>query len=118
MSRGLIDKALAKLVDYSTTKRTNITPLVGSNYAGFDNSWYEVSGRTVHIHLGLQGLSIGSLNTVYNMPLGLRPYTMIYATGTSGNWNAPCEVLALANGNINVTPRTYGYCAVEIVYMI
>lgn len=111
---GLINDAMNYL---ATTTRTSISPTAGSNYSPFGNSWYEVYGRIIHIHIGVQGLSVNSSNTVYTIPSKYRPYSFLEFHGASGGNATIAEVQVNTNGQINVIPRDFGFCCAEIVYM-
>lgn len=63
---------------------TAITPLVGSNYSGYGNSYYYKIGTRVHIHLGLQGLTANTLQQVFNIPTGYRPNGHTVSIGQGG----------------------------------
>lgn len=83
---GYIDKEFKKndasiLADATIT---SITPLVGSNYASYSNSYYYKIGSRVHIHLGLSGLTANNLQKVFDIPSGYRPYSHLVSIGQGG----------------------------------
>ena len=83
---GYIDKEFKKndssiLADATIT---SITPLVGSNYASYSNSYYYKIGSRVHIHLGLSGLTANTLQKVFDIPSGYRPYSHLVSIGQGG----------------------------------
>ena len=66
----------------NTVTNVPITPSIGSNYANYGNSFYEVYGRLVRLHLGLSGVSpTSSFVTVTTLPAEIRPSTNLAFVG-------------------------------------
>jgi hypothetical protein len=98
--------------------KTNITPSVGSNYSTYGNSYYEVNNNQVHIHLGLQGLTPNTVQTVYTMPSGYRPSALVAVYGQGGlSYTSLVNVKVETSGSV----KTYSqdaYCVVDLWYTI
>ena len=90
-----------------------ITPLVGSNYSGFGNSFYYKIGSRVHIHLGLQGLTPNTSQTVFAPPAGYRPTTNVAGAGVGGSMS---EVVPYQLGNSVSLRSPSQYALIDIEY--
>ena len=88
--------------------KTNVTPTSGTNYSGYGNCYYEVMGKLVHFHIGIQGLTANTSATIYTMPSGLRPSTTMAYKGGGGNSDSTSHLFANADGTIAVnSPQQY-----------
>lgn len=97
--------------------KTTFTPTRGSSYSNYGGCYYEKYGRTVHVHLGVSGLTASTSATVFTLPSGYRPSSPIYAYGTGGAWDTICYVAIGTGGAIDV--RSHGtYCGADITFMI
>lgn len=86
----------------------SFTPTAGSNYSGYGNCYYETMGKLVHIHIGVQGLTANSTQTIYTMPSGLRPPTMLKYLGGGGQTVSIAYITIGADGVVSVnSPQQY-----------
>lgn len=90
-----------------------ITPLVGSNYSGFGNSFYYKIGSRVHIHLGLENLTPNTNQTVFAPPAGYKPVTSVAGAGVGGSMS---EVVPYQLGNSVALRSPSQYALVDIEY--
>ena len=105
-----------KILGEENTSKTTFTPTSGSSYSNYGGCYYEKRGRTVHVHLGVSGLTASTSATVFTLPSGYRPSSPIYAYGTGGAWNTLCYVAIGTGGAIDV--RSQGtYCGADITFM-
>lgn len=86
----------------------NITPLKGSNYNGYGNSYYYKKGSTVYVHLGLSNLTVNTLEVVYTLPVGHRPNQPISFLGVGENLTQIVCGQIIPNGEIKIqSPSSY-----------
>lgn len=92
----------------------NITPLVGSNYEIYGNSYYYKKGSKVYLHMGLSGLTANTSKTVFVMPVGYRPYSRISISGQGSGYNTTCGGELKTDGTLILTSTsTYAVFSVE-----
>lgn len=92
-----------------------ITPLVGSNYGNYGNSYYYKKGTKVHVHLGLSGLTANTSNTVFQLPEGYRPQTIMPIHGLGQGMGYPIAGQVSGSGTINVYPEK-GYAIFDFEF--
>lgn len=96
--------------------RTTFTPTSGSSYSSYGGCYYEKYGRTVHVHVGVSGLTTGTATTVYTLPEGYRPSSPVFAHGTGGSWNN-IGYMEISTAGV-VTVRSQGtYCGADVTFM-
>lgn len=99
------------------TTKTTFTPTSGSSYSSYGGCYYEKSANTVHVHIGVSGLTASTATDIYTLPTGYRPTSPIFAYGTSGSWNSIAYVEIRTDGVVNV--RSVGnYCGADVSFMV
>ena len=96
----------------ATVNPIPITPLVGSNYSSYGDSYYYKIGTKVHIHLGLQGLTANSNLTIFTIPQGYRPKSSISVVGL-GQSMYETVVAQIGNSVFLRSPSTYALIDTE-----
>lgn len=97
--------------------RTTFTPTSGSSYSSYGGCYYEKYGRTVHVHVGVSGLTTGTATTIFTLPSGYRPSSMIFGHGTGGAWNNIGYLEVNTSGAVTV--RSQGtYCGADVTFMV
>lgn len=97
--------------------RTTFTPTSGSSYSSYGGCYYEKYGRTVHVHVGVSGLTTGKTTTIFTLPSGYRPSSMIFGHGTGGAWNNIGYLEVNTSGTVTV--RSQGtYCGADVTFMV
>jgi len=85
-----------------------MTPSVGSNYSGYGGCYYEHIGKLVHVHIGVQGLTANTAQTVLTMPSDLRPSSVMKYNGGGGSTTSVSYIFANTDGTIVVnSPQQY-----------
>lgn len=107
----LFNKNDASLLTDAT--RIPITPLAGSNYSGYGNSFYYKIGSRVHVHLGLQGLTPNTNQTVFSPPTGYKPVTSIGSAGVGGSMS---EVVTVQVGSSISVRSPSEYALIDVDY--
>lgn len=71
-----------------------VTPIVGSNYAGFGNTYYYQVGSRVHLHIAIQGITAKTQTHVYTFPTGISPISNVItiASGSTGGVYASIQI--------------------------
>ena len=101
----------------NTDSMIAFTPTAGSNYAGYGNCWYSRNGRTVHLHVGLSGLTANTPQNVFTMPEGFRPITIAAANGAGGSTYTAISRLAVStDGTVQIISDDQ-YACVDITYL-
>lgn len=90
----------------------SITPTTGSNYSAYGNSWYYKKGTKVHVHIGVQGLTANSYVTLFTLPAGYRPRSIIPIVGFGSSFSVIVAGQIYTNGEITIY-STSSYCAFE-----
>lgn len=98
------------------TKIISITPLVGSNYSGFGNSFYYKIGTKVHVHLGLKDLTSNASNKVFIMPKGYRPNATASILGYSYGTTSLIGGTVYDTGSIEIHPQNAPYATFDFEY--
>lgn len=101
------------------TKTVNFEPINSENHANYNGCYYTVSGRTVHVHVGIKGLTPNGVRvTVFNMPDELKPKKLVSAFGLS---DSNLDTFALGyiqiTGEVEVRSNTE-YACLEFNYNI
>ena len=97
--------------------KTSFTPTSGSSYSNYGGCYYEKYGRTVHVHVGVSGLTTGTATTIFTLPSGYRPSSMIFGHGTGGAWNNICYLEVNTSGAVTV--RSQGtYCGADVTFLV
>lgn len=101
----------------NTDSMIAFTPTAGSNYAGYGNCWYSRNGRTVHLHVGLSGLTANTPQNVFTMPEGFRPITIAAANGAGGStYTAISRLSVSTTGTVQIVSDDQ-YACVDITYL-
>lgn len=90
----------------STGDIIEITPLEGSNYNNYGNTYYYKVGSIVYLHVGLAGLVAGSSNTIYTLPSGYRPRGYALGYGVSDNLSSTSVAQISSDGTITIKPSS------------
>jgi hypothetical protein len=69
----------------STGASISFTPSSGSSYSSYGNCWYAKDGFTVHVHIGISGLTANTSTTIGTLPEGFRPKVLTVATGNGSS---------------------------------
>lgn len=69
----------------STAASISFTPTSGSAYSSYGNCWYAKDGFTVHVHIGISGLTANTSTNIFTVPEGFRPKTLTVATGNGSS---------------------------------
>lgn len=85
---------------------TSITPNTGSNYSSYGESYYYKKGTRVHVHLGLQGLTAASANSIITLPSGYRPRNQVAFKGIGGTALSNSTMLITSAGVVTVYPES------------
>ena len=93
----------------------DITPIVGSNYAGYGNSWYYKKGTKVHIHIGVQGLTANTSNQITTLPKGFIPKSPIAVLGVGAGFQdiAYCQI---NNDGVMTLQSSSTYGLIDVEY--
>ena len=83
-----------------------ITPLEGSNYNNYGNTYYYKVGSIVYLHIGMSGLVAGSSNTIYTLPSGYRPRGYASGYGVSDNLSSTAAAQISSDGTITIRPSS------------
>ena len=83
-----------------------ITPLVGSNYNNYGNTYYYKVGSIVYLHIGMAGLTPGSSNIIYTLPSGYRPRGYAVGYGLSDNLSSTATAQISSDGTITIRPSS------------
>lgn len=101
----------------NTDSMIAFTPTAGSDYAGYGNCWYSRNGRTVHLHVGLSGLTANTPQNVFTMPEGFRPITIAAANGAGGStYTAISRLTVSTDGTVQIISDDQ-YACVDITYL-
>lgn len=101
----------------NTDSMIAFTPTAGSNHAGYGNCWYSRSGRTVHLHIGLSGLTANTPQNAFIMPYGFRPITIAAANGAGGStYTAISRLTVTTTGTVQIISDDQ-YACVDITYL-
>lgn len=92
-----------------------ITPLVGNNHENYGNSWYYKKNTKVYVHLGLNGLTANTTQTVFNMPEGFRPYSKIALLGQGASYTSLAGGEIGTDGTIKIN-STSQYAMINVEY--
>ena len=98
------------------TKIKTITPLVGSNYSGYGNSFYYKIGSKVHVHIGLRDLTANTVNNVATLPEGYRPNTSIAILGYSYSATSIIAGTIYSVGKIEINPQNAPFATFDVEY--
>lgn len=94
----------------------HFTPTKGSAYSNYDGCFYYKIGTRVTLHIGIQGLTSNSNNTVFTMPQGYRPGGMVCVAGTGGasfTAHAHCTVAAYSGSVVVASSDQYANITLE-----
>ena len=94
----------------------NITPLAGSNYSSYSNSFYYKIGTRVHIHLGLKGLTANTLQQVFDIPVGYRPRGHMVSVGQGGGSDVVGQGIIQADLHTLEVRSPSAYISVDFEY--
>ena len=94
----------------------NITPLAGSNYSSYSNSFYYKIGTRVHIHLGLKGLTANTLQQVFDIPVGYRPRGHMVSVGQGGGSDVVGQGIIQADTHTLEVRSPSAYISVDFEY--
>lgn len=83
-----------------------ITPLVGSNYNNYGNTYYYKVGSIVYLHIGLKGLIANAENVIFTLPAGYRPRGYACGIGVSDNMLSTAVVQIGSDGTITIRPSS------------
>lgn len=83
---------------------TPISPTLsaGSHYATFGNCWYYKIGHKVTVHIGINGLTSNSNTTLWRLPAGYRPKSMVSFAGTGSSISNTSRYRIEENGDVKV----------------
>lgn len=110
------------IMDYTasalTPVKTTFTPTTGQPHDAWGGCWYKVCGRLVQVHIGVNSIT-GSWtgNTIYTMPVGLRPPESIDARGSGQTANSMSQASIGDTGVIRVYSANT-YANVVLMYFI
>ena len=82
-----------------------VTPTNGTNHPYYGGTYYYKTGSRVHVHIGIN-LTTKNDTTIFTLPVGYRPYTIIGAVGLGTATNATSGVQILKNGNVVVNTQS------------
>lgn len=99
-------------VNLKTSVIHNVTPINGSNYEFYGNTYYYKVGSRVHVHIGMS-LSTTERTTLFNLPVGFRPKTIIGHVGIGIDTTSFEGMSIYTNGNIVAIIKS-GYILADI----
>lgn len=107
------------LMDMITTKHTVFNPSNCSPHDNYNGCYYTKSGNTVHVHIGVKGLTAnGQRTVVFNLPAEVRPIRLVSAFGLS---DSELNTFALGyiepSGDIGIRSNTE-YACLEFNYNV
>lgn len=95
----------------------SFTPLVGASYGNYGNCYYFKKGNQVHVHVGMSGLTANARNSVFTLPSGYRPISMVCSTGKGGtSYIAYSIITVYTNGEIIIS-GTDEYAGVDVMFL-
>lgn len=107
-------------VENTDIPKTTFTPFVGTSYNPYGDCWYMKAGKNCHLHLGISGLTVGTVATVFNMPTDFIPQDTVCGVGL-GLANDPSistsRALIYNNGVVEVL-STGTYALIDIDYIL
>ena len=107
-------------VENTDIPKTTFTPLVGTSYNPYGDCWYMKAGKNCHLHLGISGLTTGTVATVFNMPTDFIPQDTVCGVGL-GLANDPSistsRALIYNDGVVEVL-STETYALIDIDYIL
>lgn len=118
---GSTAQAIANLQAYvagfRAGEQTSITPVAGSNYANYGNSWYIKRDKLIFLHIGVNGLTPNQQNHITRMPEGSRPIFTIVQLGAGGSsYTSKCIMKVQNDGYVFVYPDD-AYAEVDLLYI-
>lgn len=100
----------------TTEEQIMFTPTTGASYASFGSCWYSRIGKTVHLHVGLSGLTANTSQMIYTLPVGFRPVSHVAVTGGGGtSYTAVSSLSVLTDGKVEVASVDQ-YAIADITY--
>lgn len=98
----------------NSSQITNVTPINGSNYAMYGNTYYYKTGSRVHVHIGI-ALTATSSTQIFSLPDGYRPKTMLGFVGLGSTLDSFSGIQINANGSVHVLPKN-GYALADLEF--
>lgn len=94
----------------------SVTPSNCSNYSGYGNTYYYKKGTRVHVHIGVQGLTAGTLANVFTLPIGFRPKTLtgFHGVGSVLTTVAGCQIDT--NGSVKIMCASSQYALFDMEF--
>lgn len=86
----------------TTAASISFTPTTGSSYSTYGNCYYAKDGNTVHVHIGMQGLTASTSTNIFTLPADFRPKTTVVATGNGSSISTLARARVLSDGTIQV----------------
>ena len=99
-------------VNLSSTIIHNVTPIAGSNYELYGNTYYYKIGSRVHVHIGIS-LSATTRTVLFTLPVGFRPKTLLGHICVGSDINQVAGLQVVKNGNI-VGMTSSGYILADV----
>lgn len=102
----------------TTVSTHTFNPTSGSSYSGYGGCYYETYGKTVHVHVGVSGLTANVGTSIYTLPSEIRPSTPIYAHGTGGAASNIGYLEIRTDGTVYVQSNGSTYVGADTTYLI
>lgn len=87
----------------------------GTHYALYGGCYYYKIGHHVHVHIGVDGLTSGTITDLWYMPVGYRPKTYISVVGTGGSMSTYARLRISEAGRVYISANATAAC-VDIEY--
>lgn len=92
-------------VNLKTSIIHQVTPINGTNYDFYGNTYYYKIGSRVHVHIGIN-LTVNTNENIFTLPVGYRPYTIIGAVGLGSIINSTSGVQITSDGSVTVNTQS------------
>lgn len=94
----------------------SFTPSSGSAYSSYGNCWYAKDGFTVHVHIGISGLTANTSTNIFTLPEGFRPKVLTVATGNGSSISTLARARISSAGVVTVYSASTS-ALIDIVYI-